>query len=252
MICPKCTAEILDGFSFCPQCGYSLPEKQEDTRVVPEIVSAADTTSFVVESKEEDPDFDDRDTSVNGTDDISSEDTEPVLKEQTFEEFVLPTAVADPAPSNPAIPSDPAVSPVSVSETVSPSMSTETKAVAEIRQTPVTQIPSAAATTPGVSQEPVIPKTHKPLTTGGVFWYFFVTAIPVVGFLILVIVAAASKNLNRKSLSRSILLWHLVAVLLLCSLFTALFFLNQPFLIELFDFNNWFMTFDFILRTFMY
>jgi len=233
VICPKCTAETLDGFSFCPQCGYAMPEKQEESSAEPVSVTSTATLSFAQESAEEDPDIDDLEVKTVSMDDETSEISGAFVQEPFVTESVEPvtplSSTMDPklmaAPA--MVPASPPV--VSVAQPVSP-----------------------AAPAPAVSAESSVPKTHKPFTTGGVFWYLFVTAIPVVGFLVLVIVAAASKNLNRKSLSRAILLWHLVAVLFLCSLFTAMFFLNQRFLIEIFDFDNWFMTLDFVLRTFMY
>jgi cytochrome bd-type quinol oxidase subunit 2 len=59
-----------------------------------------------------------------------------------------------------------------------------------------------------------MPKEVKPFSTAGAFWYLLLAAIPVVGFIALLIFAFGGKNQNRKAMSRAILLWILIGLII--------------------------------------
>ena len=54
-----------------------------------------------------------------------------------------------------------------------------------------------------------------PLSTASFFWMPFLIAIPIVGFIVLLVWAfSKNTNLNRKHYARSVLIWALISVLL--------------------------------------
>ena len=78
------------------------------------------------------------------------------------------------------------------------------KAQPQYRQSQYSQIPA-----------PVYDPKSAPLSTGNFFWLPVITAIPIVG-IILIFVWAFSKNtnINRKNYARAILIWLLISVIL--------------------------------------
>ena len=64
-------------------------------------------------------------------------------------------------------------------------------------------------------QTPVYDASSAPLSTGNFFWLPVITAIPIVG-IILILVWAFSKNanVNRKHYARAVLIWLLIGLIL--------------------------------------
>lgn len=274
MICPKCKYEAIDSLAFCPQCGQSFSETGDKSQVDADIVSDA---PFVNESSGGSDLVQDAET------DISSDSSEPDPDaSSSMAPSVLIPEVSQEVPATPAPvaqrpgslsdtsegqPSPAVAVPVMTASTLNKTVSSGRKPedtgskipaqtsakpanVAAIRPAPVTEEPKKSIEQTSI-EEPPIPKALKPLTTAGAFWYFFLTAIPCVGLVVLICLAAVSKNQSRRSISRAILLWRLVFVLAVCLLFTLMFFLNREFLVEIFDTNNWYSTGEFLVKTFL-
>lgn len=58
------------------------------------------------------------------------------------------------------------------------------------------------------------PKEYKPVTTAGYFWRYFVSAIPVIGFIYTIIMAILPKNKNLKCFMRAVLVYQIIALIL--------------------------------------
>ncbi len=74
-----------------------------------------------------------------------------------------------------------------------------------------------------------IPEEYKPLSPWGYFWLQILFAIPVIGFLCLIIFSLDGGNLNRRNFARS---YFCVAVLVIIAVLIA-FPLVSGFLLEL-------------------
>ncbi len=112
--------------------------------------------------------------------------------------------------------------------------------VEPVVSTVIPPVPSGAtyaSVNPPVQE--TIPKALKPLSTAGVFWYFFLSTIPVIGLITLLSVGFGSKNKSRRSLSRAILLWHILFLLAICIGFIILYFMNKDWLFKIFEPNTW-------------
>lgn len=84
-------------------------------------------------------------------------------------------------------------------------------APAEIRPVqqpiPAPQAPAGAA---------VLQDDTPPLTTGGFFWSMLLMSLPVIGIIFTIVWACGGcKNLNRRNLSRAMLIWWAIAIVLL-------------------------------------
>ncbi|HPK14728.1 MAG TPA: zinc ribbon domain-containing protein [Clostridia bacterium] len=74
---------------------------------------------------------------------------------------------------------------------------------------------SYAPPPPAYQSVPAINPLTQPMRTGEFFWMMFVFAIPLVGFICSLVWAfGGNVNLNRKNLSRAVLIWMLVSIIL--------------------------------------
>lgn len=234
MFCPNCHMEHLDDYTFCPSCGSKIPSQDLQSNV----------------------------SSVNISDRASAASEDPDILPEKEDMFVSPSPLKETMPESHISPEPSAfVAPTAV---VSPF-------AASVYEPVPTPVPSAASvkeaagrpgavkpdSTPSQTEatakkaEPVIPKEFKPLSTAGIFWYFFLTCIPVIGWIYLLIYALAGKNKNKKSLSRAIFIYWLIFILLLCIAFVAAFVFDRNLLLKLFDQNNWANLANFFAKTFL-
>jgi len=232
MICPKCSTELLLDYTFCPQCGAKLPasEVQTDTSFGGDVIEPA------------------------------SEYTEPAAPVQQDDIFATPSHLTQTMPS-PYVSTD-------TTSFVAPEASSDTFVTADVSNpyvAPAAPAPSPAPedvksvksessqTTPPSSKPaaPVIPKEYKALTTAGIFWYLFLVSIPVVGWICILCFALGGKNKSKKSLSRAVLMYWIIGILLLCLGFITAFIFNRNLLLELFDSSNWVNLGDFIFQNFI-
>ncbi len=273
MICPKCTYEIVDGLLFCPQCGQSLSESEDkpNNGAADDILSDTPFVNALSEGQVLSQDT----GSVVSTDpaeplpgDSSPANAAPVpevLQEAPLESVIVPHRPGSVGKSSADLQTAEADSKAAVAVPAAVVFSDKKSEVVGSNVVPAAKMmanTTVAQSAPGITalktstdetsvEEPPIPKPLKPLTTAGVFWFFFLSSIPCVGFIVLVILAAASKNKSRRSISRAILLWRLVFLLAACLLFTLVFFLNREFLVEIFDSGNWYSTSEFLAKTFL-
>lgn len=239
MICPKCSAELLLDYTFCPQCGTRLPtmDMQSDD-------------SFSGSKVEEDLTHASPETA--GYSEIPTAPSAPAVPVPADDIFASPTPLAQTMPS-PYVSTDASVfvaQPAPQETVVTANVATPYVAPEPVRETekPVSKAAPAPAAEP---VEPVIPKEYKALTTAGIFWYFFLVCIPVVGWICLLAFALGGKNKSKKSLSRAILIYWIIFILLLCLAFIVAFISNRSLLIQLFDSQNWINLGDFLFQTFI-
>lgn len=245
MICPKCNAELTDTYTFCPQCGSKLPapESQDFSAPAEAEFDTPEQTAFP-----ETPVF------VTQPDDVfvSSSPLTQTMPSPYVSSDVNPYSPVDDVFAAPAAPASFSVSAGSntaaqdpfataSSSPVQPAVSQETVRPAGAKP----EQPSASANTsqtegPVKKQvDPFIPKEYKPMTTAGIFWYYFLICIPVVGWICLLAFAIGGKNKSKRSLSRAILIYWLLFFLLLCLAFIAAFIFDRELLLSLFDPDSW-------------
>ena len=271
MKCPICSADVMDGFSFCPKCGNEmsspLPEEPAagNTETSGAASSDAGTAPFEetnVQSvlyNENTPDFVYRTSPAVPTEPetLTSPAPEPAVRPGSvyLREEQKPSAPATvpagvitaPAPAVPV-----SAAPAAVKAAPAPSVPTQPmpvpaapaaaqapvrSAAPEIRNAVYPEAPQKA-TVKGDSN-PILSKEYKPLSTAGVFWYFILTCIPVIGFICLLSFAFGGKNRSKKSLSRAILIGWLIFVILICISFVTGFIFFQDKLVNLFNPDNW-------------
>ena len=126
---------------------------------------------------------------------------------------------------------------------------------ASAAQIPEQPVYRHAATQPQPAQppkqaEPFIPKDYRALSTAGIFWFIVASCIPVAGLIMLLAVAFGGKNRNRRSLSRAILVFRLLFLLIACVAFIIAFFFFRDVLVNMFDPDNWINLGEFIVKTF--
>ena len=63
--------------------------------------------------------------------------------------------------------------------------------------------------------EPVVPEENRPLGAWAYFGYSLLFAIPVIGFILLIVFSFAGKNVNRKNFARSYWCWFILIIGLL-------------------------------------
>lgn len=71
-----------------------------------------------------------------------------------------------------------------------------------------------------MSNYPTDPK-YKPLTAWNYFWLQMLFAVPVVGFVFLIVFAISPKNINRRSFARSYFCYYIVMAIVLTILFAT-------------------------------
>ena len=60
--------------------------------------------------------------------------------------------------------------------------------------------------------EPVVPEENRPLSPWAYFGYGLLFSIPVVGFILLIVLSFAGKNVNRKNFTRSYWCWAILVL----------------------------------------
>jgi len=113
-----------------------------------------------------------------------------------------------------------------------------------------TEAVSSTSVIPPVKTAPVLSKENKPLKTVGTFFYLILSCIPVIGFIVLMIVAFGGKNKSRKSLSRALLILGLIAFLAVCAEVVVLYIFNREVFTNMYDVQKWTDTMDFFVETF--
>ncbi len=63
--------------------------------------------------------------------------------------------------------------------------------------------------------EPVVPEENRPLGPWAYFGYGLLFSIPVIGFILLIVLSFAGKNVNRKNFARSYWCWALLVIALI-------------------------------------
>ena len=244
MICPKCSTELLLDYTFCPQCGARLPasDMQSDD-------------SFNGSENEENLTY--ASPAVSGFTEAPAAPAAPAVPVVPADDiFASPTPLTQTMPS-PYVSTDPSVfvaQPAPQETTVTANVANPyvAPAPAPVRDSKKPAGESAQTKAPiAEPAEPVIPKEYKALTTAGIFWYFFLVCIPVVGWICLLSFALGGKNKSKKSLSRAILIYWIIFILLVCLTFIVAFVFNRSFLIQLFDSQNWINLGDFLFQTFI-
>ncbi len=263
MICPKCESVAPDGVKFCPSCGANLLSdvasaavenvvsevKNEVSEPVSEQIENA-TESMVVET----------DSLPNASFDPGAPIAIPKQKEElnsvgeTVAEAVPEVApvVETPAfaPASEAPAFTPAPQPV-VAPEPQPAVQTAPFGVAPIPMPSAPAAPAAPAAplTPNTfapqpytpvapieepkkakkeKYSPDMPKEYKPLSVGGAFWLLFLFAIPVVGFIFAIVFSISGKKESRKNLSRAVLIWQIIAIIVILAIVILLYFLVKP------------------------
>jgi len=245
MICPKCSTELLEDYTFCPQCGSRMPVAGEQTAVESSVPQNSEFEIPAVPAETQES------SAVEIPAAYVVHPAGPVI-ETTAESpaFAAPAAYVSDSMESPII-SEPAA-PVIFAPTAA-------YATAEVFTPPsAAVVPAAPATAASaavsvhpVKTEPVIPKEYKPLTTVGSFFFLLLACIPVIGCVALLIFAFAGKNKSRKSLSRAILIYCLIGILLGCLSFAYMYFFQNAILTSFFDSNSWSATQTFITDTFI-
>lgn len=239
MKCPFCSADVMDGFSFCPKCGRELP---------------ADVPVQPVAGKAE-----------NGGAGSSDPDMVPFEQLNSGSAAYNENTPDFAYPASPAVPTEPSsMASAAVQVTAAPAVPSApvpVPAKEAVAETPVRpgsiEIKDAsyakpAQKAPGKGEtSPILSKEYKPLTTAGVFWYFILTCIPVIGFICLLSFAFGGKNRSKKSLSRAMLIGWLIFVILICISFVIGFIFFQDKLVNLFNMDNWVSLGNYFAETFL-
>lgn len=251
MICPKCNAELTDTYTFCPQCGSKLPAPEshdfsapaEAEFNAPEQTAVPETPVFVTQPDDvfvssspltqtmPSPYVSSDAMPYSPVDDVFAAPAAPAAYSVSA---ASNTAAQDPFATSSAFPAQPAVPavPAASRETVRPSEANPAPQAASVN-TPQPDAPVRKQV------DPFIPREYKPMTTAGIFWYYFLICIPVVGWICLLAFAIGGKNKNKRSLSRAILIYWLLFFLLLCLAFIAAFIFDRELLLSFFDPDSW-------------
>ncbi|NLT10952.1 MAG: zinc-ribbon domain-containing protein [Clostridiaceae bacterium] len=209
MNCPKCQAGNPDGALFCSECGTNLSEFEQSTQEVSEVVAddnseLAGDTPLPVADQVAEP--------------ISAEpEVVPVQENKGFSNLDDIDDAAEPIPVAPISPVSQVTEPVSAAVVAAPAV-----AAAPVNATSqASTIPPSAALPPQKSKKALmkeeiakLPKEYRPLSTIRVVLYYILVSIPVIGALFVLISAFAAKNKNTKSLSRAILVFFIIGLVL--------------------------------------
>ena len=218
MNCPNCQAGIPDGALFCSECGTDLKQFAQSEEVVSEEKAAEVETNEtqVVEEVTEpisaEPEVISGDEVEVFSDYDDIDDDAPVTAKSAFVS-VESNSVSPASSSQIESVSEP------VSETVVAAPVVATTAASSSVGT--TSVPASAPVTPQKSKKKLmkeeiakLPKAYRPLSTLRVIGYYILVSIPVIGALFVLISAFAAKNRNTKSLSRAILVFFLIGLVL--------------------------------------
>lgn len=236
MICPKCSTVLLMDYTFCPQCGSRLPsqganpdmDNSESIKAVPEVPAApaepVSSGSVFVSSSP-----------------LASTMPSPFVSDASDTEFIEPVQYSPVFPDYTSSDS-PESEPKTNIQTEAPAQSDAGKS-----KSIYPELTGKAAVKP----EPLIPREYKPLTTAGIFWYMFLVCIPVVGWIVILSFALGGKNRSKKSLSRAILVYWIICILLICLAFIVVFIWNRDLLIQLTEPANWSEVLNTVYRIFI-
>jgi len=269
MKCPICSADVMDGFSFCPKCGN---EMNFEVPAEPAISKAERMDDASSDGKTES--FEKKAVPSNLYNENSPEFTYPTSPAVPTEPELLTSPVADAAvrPGSVFL-RDEQITTVPAAASVPAGVMTPpapvipgSAAPAAVEFVPAPSVPSAPITAPAAQApvrttaasprevsygqaaqnapvkgevNPILSKEYRPLSTAGVFWYFILTCIPVIGFIFLLSFAFGGKNRSKKSLSRAILIGWLILVILICIGFVIGFIFFQDKLVNIFNADNW-------------
>ncbi len=67
--------------------------------------------------------------------------------------------------------------------------------------------------TPTVNSAPEIPYQYRPLSAWAYWGYSILFAIPLVGFILLIVFSFSDENINRRNFARSYFCWLLIAII---------------------------------------
>jgi len=88
----------------------------------------------------------------------------------------------------------------------------ENPETAPVQSEPAPQ--STVSYAPQPAKENEIPRRYAPLKPWQYFWLQILFAIPIVGFVFLIVFSCSSANLNRRSFARSYWCWLIVALII--------------------------------------
>ena len=267
MVCPKCGRAMTNEFMFCPGCGTSvskvesidLNEKKngnelqideaavdmpadsiENTESTESTDADTDASADVLSSESQDAESNSQDHVFPADENhIEEQSTEPISPE-TEEPSISEPVVADNIPEAPEIPHQPVLDENSPESTVTeaPAISPEHSSRENI--TNVQGVPFEAHTDSELPESfPPVAEENKPITTAGTFFSLFFYMIPVIGLLLLVLVAFSGKRKSRKNLARALLIYRCIFIGTACLGVILLYFLNQDLMIRLFDNKLW-------------
>ena len=86
-------------------------------------------------------------------------------------------------------------------------------------QQPVQQPVQPVAPAPVAPAKPSVPEEYKPITMWGYFGYELLFSIPCIGFIVLLIMAFGSKNINVKNFARSYFCYMIIAAIIFAIFF---------------------------------
>lgn len=188
MNCPNCKVEVDDQAAFCPECGWNLLESvsvaEQANESVEEKVAEVDTAADAIE------------TSVGSVVTVTPEEDVFLNEKVTAPEPVVYAPIM--------------AEPVKAAAPVSAPVYTSSQVMGD------TGVQTAKA-----PDKVVVPKEYKPFSTPGAMGFLLLTAIPVVGFISLLVYAFGGKNKNRKSVARAMLIWGLIFLLILAAAFVV-------------------------------
>ncbi len=272
MKCPICSADVMDGFSFCPKCGNEIKFEVPAEPAMGKAEITDDASSDI-----ETVPFEEKAVHSNLYNENSPDFAYPSSPAAPTEPELLTTPVADASvrPGSVFLRDEPKSAPAAASvpagvRTAPAPVIPVSAAPAAVEFVPAPSVPSApisAPTAPAAVQAPVrtpaapprevssgqtaqnapvkgevnpiLSKEYRPLSTAGVFWYFILTCIPVIGFILLLSFSFGGKNRSKKSLSRAILIGWLIFVILICISFVIGFIFFQDKLVNIFNADNW-------------
>ena len=93
-------------------------------------------------------------------------------------------------------------------------------------QTPPQPEPAPAPKKAAAPAQTIPTGKYAVASTSSFFWFSLLFSLPVIGFICSIIFSFASKNLNTKHFARSVMIWHIVAVVAAILMFVVAFVLS--------------------------